>query len=264
MKELNIIKIGGHVIDDEEKRNTFLKTFSKIKGKKILVHGGGKIATEISKKLGVETKMADGRRITDAETLKIVTMVYAGLINKNIVARLQANKCNAIGLTGADGNIIPARKRKISKIDYGFVGDVDGSKLKVESLKLLVENGVIPVFCALTHDGKGNLLNTNADTIASVLAVGLSKKYKVNLFYCFEKPGVLKDLNDNGTLIKNISSKEYTKLKKGRLISGGMIPKLDNAFDAIKNGVKYVYICHAGHVLKILDRKSDKGTRLSK
>lgn len=264
MQQLNIIKIGGNVIDDEKQLKLFIADFSKIKGKKILVHGGGKIATETGKKLGIEAKMLDGRRITDADTLKVVIMVYAGLINKNIVAQLQAKKCNAIGLTGADGNLIPAKRRKVKDIDYGFVGDIAHRQLPIANYQLLIDNNFTPVFCALTHDGKGNLLNTNADTIASVLSVGLSKYYNVNLVYCFEKTGVLRDINNDGSLIENISSREYLKLKKENIISGGMIPKLDNSFDAISKGVKYVYICQAGNILKVFNKNFVLRTRLSK
>ena len=264
MQQLSVIKIGGNIIDDEKKLRYFLGNFSKIKGKKVLVHGGGKIATEVSQKLGIKTKMVDGRRITDADTLKVVTMVYAGLVNKNIVAMLQANKCNAIGLTGADGNTIPANKRKVKEIDYGFVGDIKQSQVSSLKSQVFLDNDLVPVYCALTHDGRGNLLNTNADTIASVLAVGLSKKYEVSLVYCFESSGVLKEVNDERSLIKNISSKDYPELKNKKIISGGMIPKMDNAFDAIKKGVKYVYICHADHILGILSKRSLKRTQLSR
>ena len=240
--KLYIIKIGGNVIDNSEKLHEFLKDFVALPGYKILVHGGGKMATQLADDMGIEAKMVEGRRITDIETLRIVTMVYAGLINKNIVAQLQFRNCNAIGLTGADGNAIRAKKRPVKDIDYGFVGDLDESSVSAEAIKKLLEDGLVPVFSAITHDGQGQLLNTNADTIASVLAVALSELYETSLVYCFEKKGVLKDVDDDFSLIPEIRSSEFENLKEQGIIAGGMIPKLHNAFEAIKSGVKDVYI----------------------
>ncbi|HNO70168.1 MAG TPA: acetylglutamate kinase [Bacteroidia bacterium] len=264
MKTVYIIKVGGNVIDEPVVLDKFLSDFSKLNGLKILVHGGGKIATELSKTLGIIPQMLNGRRITDAETLKVVTMVYAGLINKNIVAKLQALKCNAIGLTGADANTIPATKRSVEETDYGFVGDIDNFNLAIQSLKLFLDNRMVPVFSAITHDGVGSLLNTNADTIASALATALSKEYETVLLYCFEKKGVLKDVNDNNSVITKISGSDYDRLKQTGIIYQGMIPKLDNAFTAIDNGVKAVYICHADDIISIINKGEQKGTCLIK
>src|SRR5471030_2149956 len=225
---LHIIKIGGNVIDNSENLHNFLKDFTALEGYKILVHGGGKVATQLSETLGIEAKMVDGRRITDIETLRIVTMVYGGLINKNIVAQLQQFGTNAIGLTGADGNFIRTKKRPVKTIDYGFVGDMDKKSIDAANIKRLMDAGFTPVFCALTHDGEGQLLNTNADTIASALAVTLSELYETTLIYCFEKKGVLKDINDETSLITEIDTKRYEELKNEKIIHGGMLPKLDN------------------------------------
>ncbi len=264
MNKLSIIKIGGNIIDDTSKLEKFLLDFSQLKSSKILVHGGGKVATQISASLGIEAKIVDGRRITDSETLKVVTMVYAGLINKNMVAKLQSFSCNAIGLTGADANTIPATKRPAVTTDYGFVGDIDTSLLHIESLKLFLDNNMTPVFAPITHDGKGQLLNTNADTIASALAVSLAKHFETRLLYCFEKKGVLKDINDENSVINEISLNEYAALKENGTISQGMIPKIDNAFDAINKGVKSVFICHADELLNIINAGEKKGTKLFK
>lgn len=263
MEKLLIAKIGGNIIDNEGKLNSFLSDFASISEKKILIHGGGKIATELSQKLGIETKMVDGRRITDAETIKIVTMVYAGLINKTIVAKLQAKNCNAIGLCGADANIIPSTKRTSGDIDYGFVGDVDEFKVQSNRFNFFIDNDLTPVIAPITHDEKGNLLNTNADTIASILAVALSKIYDISLFYCFEKNGVLKNPDDNNSWFKNISDKDYIEYKSTGVINKGMIPKLDNAFSAKQKGVKEIYICHADNIKKINSGKEIIGTQLN-
>src|SRR5882757_6735973 len=224
MKTLNIIKIGGNVIDNSENLYHFLKDFEALDGFKILVHGGGKVATQIAETMGIETKLVDGRRITDIGTLRVVTMVYGGLINKNIVAQLQRFGTNAIGLTGADGDFIRAKKRPVKTIDYGFVGDIDENSIKPKNLKSLMDAGFTPVFCALTHDGEGQLLNTNADTIASALAVALADLYQITLIYCFEKKGVLKDINDEESLIKDINPKRYEELKTEQIIHSGMLP----------------------------------------
>ena len=261
--DLYIIKIGGNVIDNSENLYKFLKDFTALKGFKILVHGGGKVATELSKELGVEAKMVDGRRITDIETLRIVTMVYGGLINKNIVAQLQRFGTNAIGLTGADGDFIRTKKRPVKAIDYGFVGDMDEKSINPENIKRLLDAGFTPAFCAITHDGEGQLLNTNADTIASALAVALSKLYNTTLIYCFEKQGVLKDISDESSLIEEIDPGYYEELKEKQIIHSGMLPKLDNAFTAIGCGVKQVIIGHA-EKLGLLNEGKPFGTRLSK
>lgn len=238
--KLSIIKIGGNIIEDEQALNTFLSLFSNIEGKKILVHGGGKRATHIASKLGITSKMIDGRRITDAETLEVITMVYGGLVNKNIVAKLQALQEDAIGLTGADINSIQSDKRPVKEIDYGFVGDV--KQIASNSINKLLQAEFTPVFCAITHDGKGQLLNTNADTIASTIAAGMSTIYETAIYYCFELNGVLKDFNDKESVIKNIDINSYKDLLQKGIISDGMIPKLDNCFDALKNGVTKVHI----------------------
>ena len=250
-KDLYVVKIGGNVIDNSENLYNFLKDFTALKGKKILVHGGGKVATQLSETLGIEPKMVDGRRITDIETLRVVTMVYGGLINKNIVAQLQRFGTNAIGLTGADGDFIRAKKRPVKTIDYGFVGDLDENSINPQNLKSLLDAGFTPVFCALTHDGEGQILNTNADTIASALSVALSKLYKTTLIYCFEKKGVLKDVNDEESLIKELDPEKYLELKDQQVIHSGMLPKLDNAFGAISCGVANVIIGHSDDLGKL-------------
>lgn len=268
MEKLYVIKIGGNIIDDEAKLSSFLKAFAAIKSNKILVHGGGKLATKLASQLAIPQQMVDGRRITDAETLKIVTMVYAGLINKNIVAHLQAFGCNAIGLSGADGNAILAHKR-LSKnslgdesssaaIDYGFAGDVDG--VNAEFLHSLLEQEIAPVLSPITHDGKGQLLNTNADTIAQEVAKALTDYYKVYLFYSFEKSGVLMNVDDEASVIPVISKTSYGALKKEGLVFAGMIPKLDNAFSALESGVEKVIIGKAEELSTLVNGES--GTTL--
>ncbi|RYD70963.1 MAG: acetylglutamate kinase [Sphingobacteriales bacterium] len=242
MKQLTIIKIGGNVIDNSANLHQFLLDFTALPGDKILVHGGGKIATELGESLGIEAKMVEGRRITDIETLRVVTMVYAGLINKNMVAQLQAKGSNAIGLTGADGNIIKAKKRPVNEIDYGFVGDLDENSVSSATLDSLLKAGLVPVLCAITHDGDTQLLNTNADTIASSVAVAMSALYETRLVYCFEKKGVLRDINDDSSVVREIKADEFDSLKADGTVQGGMIPKLHNAFEAIKKGVSAVYI----------------------
>ena len=249
MKEkLSIIKIGGNIIEDEASLNAFLKLFSSLEGKKILVHGGGKRATHIASKLGIESKMVNGRRITDAETLEVITMVYGGLVNKNVVAKLQALQTDAIGLTGADINSIKSDKRPVKAIDFGFVGDV--KKVATNSIDKLIKADFTPVFCAITHDGNGQLLNTNADTITSTIAVGMSEIYETSIYYCFELKGVLKDSNDKDSVIKNINSKVYQQLLKENIIVDGMLPKLENCFDALKNGVAKVHLGNTAMLTK--------------
>ena len=262
-QELHIIKIGGNVIDNSESLHHFLKDFTALDGYKILVHGGGKVATQLSETLGIEPKLVDGRRITDIETLRVVTMVYGGLINKNIVAQLQRFGTNSIGLTGADGNFIRTKKRPVKTIDYGFVGDIDEKSINPDNLKKLLEAGFTPVFCAITHDGEGQLLNTNADTIASALAVALSELYETTLIYCFEKKGVLHDINDEESVIRDIDPERYEELRKKEIIHSGMLPKLDNAFTAINCGVKAVIIGHSDDLGRLHEHQPF-GTRLSK
>ena len=249
MKKLYIIKIGGNIIDNPIALEKFLMDFSKMQGLKILVHGGGKVASEFAKKMGVSQAMVNGRRITDAETLKITTMVYAGLINKQIVALLQSQHMDAIGLCGADSNIIKSSKREVADIDYGFVGDVLSSSINSNLLSVFLEMNLVPVFSAITHDGNGQLLNTNADSIASVLAVALSDKYNVQLNYCFEKNGVLENIEDENSVIKTITKTKYKQLLQTGIISKGMIPKLDSAFSAIQQGVCSVVIANADELI---------------
>lgn len=269
MKEnLYVIKIGGNIIDDEHKLTSFLKQFAELfvpgsessqqpfRGRGILVHGGGKLATKLAEKLGVEQKMVDGRRITDSETLKIVTMVYAGYINKNIVAQLQSHHCNAIGLCGADGDIILAHKRNHPVIDYGYVGDVVAVNIPV--LKNLLEQNLAIVMAPITHNQDGQLLNTNADTIAQEIAKAMNREYAVQLIYSFEKGGVLMNVEDDNSVISSINPASYQKLKAEEKIYAGMLPKLDNAFAALNNGVKKVIIGKAEELQELI--AGTKGT----
>lgn len=262
MSRLLIIKIGGNIIDHPEGLSRFLEKFASLRGNKILVHGGGKIATRIAAELGVEAKLVEGRRVTDEAMLRVVTMVYAGLTNKQLVASLQAQGCNAIGLSGADGNGIQTVKRPVREVDYGFVGDILPDSVDIHTVATLIEGGLIPVFSAITHDGKGQLLNTNADTIASALAVALSAMYETSLVYCFEKKGVLLDVNDENSAIPEIRIGEFEELKVSGVVADGMIPKLHNAFDAISKGVSEVCIGHADD-LHLLQQKQF-GTRMIK
>ncbi|WP_375582507.1 acetylglutamate kinase [Cyclobacterium xiamenense] len=238
--EINVIKIGGNVIDHPENASRFLKLFAKFPGKKILVHGGGVLASRIGKSLGIEPQMHLGRRITDKETLDLVTMVYAGLINKNLIAELHTYGQQAIGLTGADGNAIQSVKRPVKDVDYGYVGDV--VQVNTELLESLLQQSISPVFSAITHDGKGQLLNTNADTIASEIATALARKHKVNLYFCFDKTGVLMDANNEASLIPLINEDIYNELLRDQIIHSGMIPKLENAFKALQKGVVHVWL----------------------
>ena len=254
MEKVFVIKIGGNIIDDEKKLASFLKDFASIDGKKILVHGGGKLATKLASQLGVEQQIIDGRRITDAETLKIVTMVYAGYINKNIVAKLQSHHCNAIGLSGADGNVIQSHKRMHPTIDYGFVGDIDS--VNSSFLKNLLEQNISIVIAPITVDMNGQLLNTNADTIAQEIAKALGSFYDVELIYSFEKSGVLLDVKDETSLIKKINPSAYKKLKEEKKIFEGMIPKLDNAFAALQSGVRKVIIGKAEELNQLISGNS--------
>jgi len=246
MQQLTIVKIGGKIVEDPESLSAFLKDFTLIAGDKILVHGGGTSATLLAEKLGVETKMTEGRRITDAEMLKVVTMVYAGLVNKNIVAQLQKIGIDAVGLTGADMNLILSEKRPVKEIDYGFVGDIQD--VNAPALLELLHQNYFPVIAPLTHDGNGNLLNTNADTIAAEIAKTLAFDYNVRLIYCFEKRGVLLNETDDESLIPILDFELFQQYKSEGIIQGGMIPKLDNAFRAIASGVKEVIITRASDV----------------
>ena len=257
--KLTIIKIGGNVVDNPTLRKNFLNDFAQIPSPKILVHGGGKIATQVAVKMDVETVMVEGRRITDKAMLDVVTMVYGGLVNKTFVAQLQSIGVNTIGLTGADAGVILSHKRPIKEIDYGFVGDIE----KVDNIFIdsILKQNLTPIFAPLTFDKEGNLLNTNADTIAQALAIGLSKNYKVNLVYCFEKKGVLTDVNDDNSVIPELQKLYYEQLKADGAIHTGMIPKLDNAFKAIAEGVSQVTICHAAEVKQAVN-EGKAGTRI--
>lgn len=254
-KTLSVVKVGGAVLEDVASLATFLDRFVALPGLKILVHGGGRVATKLSEKLNIESKIVDGRRITDADTIDVVTMVYGGLINRKTVAALQARGCNAGGFTGADMNLIRSQKRPVQEVDYGLVGDI--SQVNHEALAILLNNGITPVFAPLTHDGNGQLLNTNADTIASALAVGMAKLYAVSLIFCFEKSGVLSNPDDDDSVIQELTESSYQAFKEKGIIHSGMIPKIDNSFDALHKGVQQVIITSAS----TLDTSA--GTRIS-
>ncbi len=254
-QRLTVIKVGGKIVEEQETLNLLLDTFSTIQGKKVLVHGGGRSATRLATQLGIESRMIEGRRITDEAMLNVVTMVYGGLVNKNIVAKLQARGINALGLTGADCNVLHAHKRPVDKIDWGYVGDID--KADGNMLATLIDKDIVPIMAPLTHDGNGNLLNTNADTIAAETAKSLSPYYDVTLIYCFEHPGVMRNPDDSNSIISDINSSIYKELIADGTISGGMIPKIDNAFDALRNGVGKVIITKADAIDGV------KGTRIA-
>lgn len=260
MEQLYVIKIGGNIIDDANRLEAFLEQFAAVQGHKLLIHGGGKLATKLAEQMGVQQQMVEGRRITDAETLKIVTMVYAGHINKNMVAKLQSKGTNAIGMTGADAGIIRAHKRVHTTIDYGFVGDIDA----VDSMKLhqLIRQNLTIVLAPITDDGNGQLLNTNADTIAQEIAKSMSHLYATHLIYSFEKKGVLMDVNDENSVIPVINSELYQQLKSENKIFAGMLPKLDNAFSAIQAGVKQVIIGQAEELKELLAGKTGTAIQL--
>ena len=244
MKEkITVIKVGGKIVEEQATLAELLNRFAAIEGNKVLIHGGGRSATRIAAQLGIESRMVDGRRITDREMLEVVTMVYGGLVNKNIVAGLQARGINALGLTGADCNIIRAHKRPVKSVDYGFVGDVEAADGAM--LSKFIEQGITPIVAPLTHDGKGNLLNTNADTMAAETAKALAAHYDVTLIYCFEFPGVMRNPEDESSLIATITRESYAALLADGTVSGGMIPKIDNAFNAIESGVGKVIITRA-------------------
>ncbi|MDR1718609.1 MAG: acetylglutamate kinase [Dysgonamonadaceae bacterium] len=254
MEQLTIVKVGGRIVEEHDSLQRLLADFSKIDGPKLLVHGGGRSATQLAEKLQIQSRIIDGRRITDSETLKVVTMVYAGLVNKTIVAQLQALHLNALGLTGADMNIILSEKRPVATIDYGFVGDI--KRIDVSLLSDLIRRQIVPVLAPLTHDGKGMLLNTNADTIAGEIAKSLARSFDVRLIFCFEKKGVLRNESDDESVIAEITRSSFETFVSQGIIRGGMIPKLENAFDAIRSGVKEVVITQASEI------HSGKGTRI--
>ncbi len=262
MQKLTVVKIGGNIVDHPEKLDAFLKLFSSLEGAKVLVHGGGKIATQVSKALGIDAQMINGRRVTNKETIKVVTMVYAGLVNKSIVAKLQGLQQNAIGLSGADANVIQAHKRivKNDAVDYGFVGDID--KVNGAFLTSLINENKLPIMAPITHDGAGQLLNTNADTIASETAIALSKFYEATLLYAFELPGVLTDINDKSSVIDEIDTLKYKELLKQGIIAQGMIPKMDNCYNAIDKGVTEVLIGDALELSALFSKKRTTGTKL--
>lgn len=237
---LKVIKIGGKLIEDQHKFEQFLKDFSAMDGQKILVHGGGNFATEVAGKLGYETKMLDGRRITDANSMEVITMVYGGLINKNIVAGLQKLGCNAVGLCGADGKSIISKKRPVKEVDYGYVGDVE--KVNTQFISSLLELDIVPVFSAISYSEEGMVLNTNADSIAAEIARAMSDFFETELYYCFEKKGVLADAADDESVIELLDKERYQQLIKRNVISDGMLPKLHNCFQALENGVTRIYL----------------------
>lgn len=239
-QKLRIIKAGGKLIDDENRLKRFLRAFARMEGKKILIHGGGSLASRISRRLGNEPQMVDGRRITTADDIQIVTMVYAGWVNKKIVAALQSYGCPALGLSGADAGLIRAEKRPVKEINYGFVGDI--KKVNGKRVQAIIDQGIAPVFSAITHDGKGQLLNTNSDTVAAEVAVAMSKYFETELVYCFEKPGVLRDSNDDNSVISVLDEAAYHKGKRQSWFHDGMLPKLHTGFDVLKRGVATVKI----------------------
>lgn len=246
MEKLILIKVGGKIVEEEQTLRQLLTDFASIEGNKVLVHGGGRSATKLAAQLGIESKMVNGRRITDSEMLKVVTMVYGGLVNKNIVAGLQSLGVNALGLTGADMNIMRSDKRPVGEVDYGFVGDV--KEVNADLLATLIHQGIVPVLAPLTHDKHGNMLNTNADTIAGEAAKALAKHFDVTLMFCFEKRGVLRDENDDDSVIPEINRDDFKRYVECGVIQGGMIPKLENAYQAIDAGVKQVIITRASEI----------------
>lgn len=255
---IKVVKIGGNVVDNPEALSRFIADFASLEGKKILVHGGGKEATRMSTKMEIPTTMIDGRRVTTRETLDVVTMVYAGLVNKRIVSMLQAAGCDALGLTGADGNAIKATRRNPKPVDYGYVGDIDPKDVNDRLIASLLDMGITPVFCAITHDGDGTLLNCNADTIASSVAIGASRIEPVELVYCFEQPGVMEDIERPDSLIPLITPAIYADLRERGVVNKGMLPKIDNAFAAIDKGVASVTIKHSDNLTK------EKGTTITR
>lgn len=260
-QKLYVIKIGGTLIDNEKGLTNFLKEFASIKGLKILVHGGGKLASDLAEKLNIPQEMFEGRRITNQGTLDIVTMVYAGKINKNIVAKLQGLDCNAIGFSGADGNLINAEKRSVSNVDYGFVGDVDSNSVNINLLQKFLELQLVPVFSAITHNQKGELLNTNADSVASVLAQALSQNYDVELLYCFDKEGVLADIENSDSVVKTLNPEKHEQLRSENKLHQGILPKLTNAFQAKENKVNKVVLLNETQLQKQINHQNE-GTEI--
>lgn len=255
MNKITVVKIGGGVLENVQEMEVFLNQFASIKGNKILIHGGGREASKVAEKLGIPTKMVEGRRVTDSQTLDVVTMVYGGLINKKTVAKLQSKNCNAIGITGADARLIIASKRTVKEVDYGFVGDIE--HVNSHMLEQLIEMGLTPVVSPLSFEKSGILLNTNADTMASAIATSLVHKFEVTLLYCFEKQGVLSNPNDEDSIVPLIDSESYEKLKQDGIIKDGMIPKLDSCFDALEKGVKDIWIINSKNV------NTKQGTKLT-
>ncbi|HYG02745.1 MAG TPA: acetylglutamate kinase [Chryseosolibacter sp.] len=256
MSQLFVVKIGGNVLDNPVSLMQFLRDFARIDAPKILVHGGGKIATKIGQGLGIESKYIDGRRITDQQTLELVTMVYGGLVNKQIVAQLQMLDCNAFGMTGADGNMIKAKKRAVKEIDFGFVGDINAESVNATFLNSLLMENTVPVFAPLTH-AAGIMLNTNADTIASSLAVAMTKYFNVRLIFCFEKKGVLRNVDESDSVIRHLSNDMYQDLLEANAFADGILPKLENAYAAISAGVHEVLIGDAADILKNTGKETE-------
>ena len=246
---ITVVKIGGNVIDNDEALERFVADFAALPAPKMLIHGGGKLATRLCEQLEIPTTMVGGRRVTDRQTLDICTMVYAGLINKRIVAALQAQGCNAIGLTGADGAALPAQRRNPEPIDFGFVGDIVQGEVNAELMGTLLEKGITPVFCAITYDRNGGLLNSNADSVASAVAIAASTLATTELVFCFEKQGVLRDVEDESSVIAEIRPESYATLREEGVIYKGMLPKIDNAFAAVRAGVNSVTIKHSDNLL---------------
>lgn len=253
---IKVVKIGGNVIDNEAALERFVADFAAMEGPKILVHGGGKLATRLAEKLEIPTTMIDGRRVTDRDTLDVVTMVYAGLVNKHVVALLQAAGCNAIGLSGADANVVKATRRAATPIDFGFVGDIAVEGVDADFILSLTERGVVPVFCSIMHDGNGTLLNCNADSVASAVAVAVAQKADTELVFCFEKAGVMADIDDPNSVIAQIRPQSYKELLADGVVNKGMIPKIDGAFRALECGVKVVTIKHSAQL------NEDSGTKI--
>lgn len=253
---IKVVKIGGNVIDNEAALERFVADFAAIEGPKILVHGGGKLATRLAEKLEIPTTMIDGRRVTDRDTLDVVTMVYAGLVNKKVVALLQAAGCNAIGLSGADANVVKATRRAATPIDFGFVGDIAVEGVDADFILSLTERGVVPLFCSIMHDGNGTLLNCNADSVASAVAVAVAQKVDTELIFCFEKAGVMADVDDPNSVIAQIRPQSYKELLADGVVNKGMIPKIDGAFRALECGVKVVTIKHSAQL------NEDSGTKI--
>lgn len=263
MLPLLVIKIGGNILDNTEALNQFLTDFTSIEAPKILVHGGGKLATDLSTRLGITTQMVNGRRITDADTLQVVTMTYAGWINKSLVAKLQACDCNALGISGADAKLFMATQRKTHEINYGLVGDLNRNDVNITFLSILLNNNITPVIAPISSDTNGQLLNVNADTVARTIAEALSEQFTVKLIYCFEKNGLLRNIGDDASVIPFINTQTIEQLKQDGVITAGMLPKIDNAMGAIQNGVKQVVIGHASKISNLAEDGTNFGTYIT-